>query len=88
MSNHVIYAAPRLVEDPADCYFYHTMDLPGHGTVTGEWDLRGREAAYLGNVDFQGKRVLEVGTASGHLCSCKLRRIFLYVSTRAPKNTR
>src|SRR5262249_47749227 len=51
-----------------DCYFYHTMELPGHGLVRGEWDLRGREAAYLGHVPLAGRRVLEVGTASGHLC--------------------
>jgi SAM-dependent methyltransferase len=44
------------------------MDIPNQGTVDGEWDLRGREASYLGNITLQGKRVLEVGTASGHLC--------------------
>jgi hypothetical protein len=44
------------------------MDLPGVGHVGGEWDLRGREEEYLGGVDLRGKRVLEVGTASGHLC--------------------
>ena len=22
-----------------DCYFYHTMNIPKHGTVIGEWDL-------------------------------------------------
>ena len=51
-----------------NCFFYHTMDLPGYGTVHGHWDLRGRESSYLGRVDFKGKSVLEVGTASGHLC--------------------
>lgn len=68
MSSGTIWAEPKPVASIDDCYFYHTMDIPGHGTVTGEWDLRGREAAYLGNVDLKGKRVLEVGTASGHLC--------------------
>ncbi len=57
-----------MVTDPAGCVFYHTMDIPGHGTVAGQWDLRGHEASYLGHVDVAGKRVLEVGTASGHLC--------------------
>jgi len=51
-----------------DCYFYHCMDVPGHGTVGGEWDLRGRADDYLGNVDISGLRVLEIGTASGFLC--------------------
>jgi hypothetical protein len=44
------------------------MDVPGYGRVEGEWDLRGKEAQYLGGVRFKGKRVLELGTASGHLC--------------------
>jgi hypothetical protein len=64
---HGVYAAPRRVTDPGDCYFYHTMDLPGLGTIRGEWDLRGREAEYLGGIDCSGKRVLELGTASGAL---------------------
>jgi hypothetical protein len=55
---------PRLDE----CYFYHTMTLPGIGTVEGEWDLRSNEDAYLGHFGFDGKRVLEVGTASGAIC--------------------
>ncbi len=63
-----IEAEPQVVESIDDCYFYHTMELPGHGVVKGEWDLRGKEAAYLGGVDFRGKHVLEIGTASGCLC--------------------
>jgi hypothetical protein len=63
-----VYAKPRNVSGMEDIYFYHTMDLPAVGTVHGEWDLRGREASYLGNVDFRGKTVLELGTASGHIC--------------------
>jgi hypothetical protein len=51
-----------------DCLFYHTMDIPGYGLVEGQWDLRGKEADYLGNVALEGKRVLEMGTASGYLC--------------------
>jgi hypothetical protein len=63
-----IYSAPRTVDSLADCLYYHTMDLPGIGVVHGPWDLRPGISEYLGGVDFQGKRVLEVGTASGHLC--------------------
>lgn len=62
-----VYAPPREVTSVDDCYFYHTMDIPGHGLVTGEWDLRGREDVYLGGFDFSGKRVLELGPASGFL---------------------
>lgn len=61
------YAEPRSIQSIDECYFYHTMDVPGHGTIQGEWDLRGSIDAYLGNFDFQGKRVLDVGAASGIL---------------------
>jgi SAM-dependent methyltransferase len=63
-----LYESPHEVTNIDDCYFYHTMELPGYGLMQGEWDLRGRETAYLGNVDLAGKRVLEIGTASGYLC--------------------
>jgi SAM-dependent methyltransferase len=63
-----VFAEPRTVLSLEDCYFYHSMSIPNHGEVVGEWDLRGRETIYLGNVDVAGKRVLEIGTASGHLC--------------------
>jgi SAM-dependent methyltransferase len=62
-----LYAPPRAVESVTDCYFYHSMDIPGHGEVTGEWDLRGDEYRYLGGVDLDGRRVLELGAASGFL---------------------
>jgi SAM-dependent methyltransferase len=62
-----LFAAPRLVESADDCYFYHSMEIPGHGTVVGDWDLRGREEEYLGATRFDGRRVLEVGPASGFL---------------------
>lgn len=61
------YVGDRHVEGPAGCYFYHTLDLPGHGTVEGGWDLRGRFEDYIGHVDLRGKRFLDVGTASGFL---------------------
>jgi hypothetical protein len=50
-----------------DCAFYHTMDLGGGEIRRGPWDLRGRERSYLGWVDVKGLRVLEIGTATGHL---------------------
>jgi SAM-dependent methyltransferase len=62
-----LFARPRTDLQLRDCDFYHTMDLPSVGTVNGPWDLRGREAEYLGHVRFDGKRVLEIGPASGHL---------------------
>lgn len=50
-----------------DCFFYHSSELPGGDIVPGAWDLRGREADYLGHVDVAGRRVLELGPATGHL---------------------
>jgi SAM-dependent methyltransferase len=62
------YALPREVTDLAQCYFYHTIEIPGYGLVQGPWDLRGGIDDYLGRVDFRGKRVLELGTANGFAC--------------------
>src|ERR1700722_17438739 len=53
---------PRL----SGCYFYHTMELPDFGVVHGEWEIRDFHQ-YIGSVDLAGKRVLDVGTASGFL---------------------
>ena len=64
-SHQSLYAPRRLVSDIRDCHFYHRMEVPGVGLVNGEWDLRGDVAGYLGHVDFTGKRVLEIGPASG-----------------------
>ena len=61
------YVGERYVEGPAGCYFYHTLDMPEHGTVEGGWDLRGRFEDYIGHVDLRGKRFLDVGAASGFL---------------------
>ena len=61
------FAPACAVDDIASCYFYHTMELPRLGVVEGGWDLRGRFADYTGHVELRGKRVLDVGTASGFL---------------------
>jgi hypothetical protein len=65
-STKVEFAMPRFPE-LADCYFYHRMVLPDVGEVGEEWDLRPNVNAYLGETDFAGKRVLEIGPASGFL---------------------
>lgn len=62
-----VFADPMAVGDPDQCFFYHTVDLPGVGTQDGGWDLRGRFSDYVGGVDVKGKRVLDVGTATGFL---------------------
>jgi len=63
-----LYATPKIISDPDSCDFYHAIDIPGIGLCGGQWDLRATVKEYLGNYDFRGKRVLEVGTATGFLC--------------------
>ena len=65
MKTDSIYAVPKQVTELAECHFYHTMHVPGHGVVEGEWDLRSGLHRYLGRVDLTDKRVLDLGTASG-----------------------
>jgi SAM-dependent methyltransferase len=62
-----LYAYPVTVERVEDCHFYHVMELPDDGVVGGQFDLRGGADAYLGHIDLGGRRVLEIGPASGFL---------------------
>jgi O-methyltransferase len=62
-----LYEDPWKIASASECNFYHTMDIPGVGVVNGQWDLREGVGAYLGDYDFTGKRVLEIGPASGFL---------------------
>ena len=62
-----LYASPRTVTGIDQCYFYHSMDLPRSGPVEGPFDLRPGIDSYLGGVSFVGKRVLEIGPASGYV---------------------
>ena len=63
----VTFVTRRDVRHVDDCFFYHTLDLPGIGLVEGQWDLRGRFDDYIGDVDLRDKTVLDVGTANGFL---------------------
>ena len=53
--------------DLSDLVWYHAVELPDGTVLPGAWDLRGHEPAYLGGVDVAGKRVLELGPATGYL---------------------
>lgn len=62
-----LLARPRFIDDLNDCFFYHTMNLPGLGVVRGHWDLRGKFDDYVGGVEVGGKSVLDIGAATGFL---------------------
>jgi SAM-dependent methyltransferase len=66
-NSSIILAKARHIVSLSDCFFYHTMELPGFGEVRGQWDLRGRFDDYIGGVNLSGKKVLDVGTATGFL---------------------
>jgi hypothetical protein len=53
--------------DLTDFVWYHAFELPDGTVLPGVWDLRGQESDYLGGVDLAGKRVLELGPATGAL---------------------
>src|SRR5271154_5004596 len=68
--DHTFQAAQserRRGSDLDDFVWYHATELPDGTVLPGVWDLRGHESAYLGGVDFAGKRVLELGPATGYL---------------------
>lgn len=66
-NERVTFAPARKIHRLEDCYFYHTIELPGFGVVRGHWDLRGKFDEYLGHVQLAGKTVLDIGTATGFL---------------------
>ncbi len=65
--SNFLYQNPILGVDPSDCFFYHCMDIPEVGEVGTQWDIRDVAEQYLGETNFKGKRVLDVGAASGFL---------------------
>jgi SAM-dependent methyltransferase len=62
-----MYEQPRSVKDLNGCLFYHSLEINGLGTIDGRWNLIGRLDDYIGGVDLKGRRVLDVGCASGFL---------------------
>jgi len=62
-----LYAPWKRDIDPQEAAIYHRIDVPGLEEKKWVWDLRENEASYLGNYDFNGKRVLEFGAANGGL---------------------
>ena len=62
-----MYESPRSVEDPKDCFFYHRTGLQDLESQRSDWDLTNCVDSYLGNLNYSGRRVLDIGTASGFL---------------------
>ena len=60
-----MYGAAR--QRPRGLRLLSLHDHPGGGKIIGLWDLRQTVDDYLGRIDFAGKRVLEIGPASGFL---------------------
>lgn len=65
MSHGLVYSWKDVL--PEECLHYHFIDLPGGEVLEGQWDLRGRMPEYIGNVDVSGKRIIDIGCASGFL---------------------
>lgn len=62
-----IFQSPWVNVRQEDCRFYHSFDLPDGRTILGDWDMRGKFDDYIGGISLAGKRVIDVGTASGFL---------------------
>jgi O-methyltransferase len=58
----------------ADCYFYHRILLKDGRGIEGTWNLIGGEDDYLGGARVEGRRVLELGPATGWLTNWMERR--------------
>jgi len=62
-----LFEQPWKIKSVNECNFYHSTEIPGVGLIEGQWDLRQGLDEYLGGYDFTGKRVLEIGPATGFL---------------------
>ena len=58
---------PWEVADEDEFYFYHCFKLNDGGTIDGDWDISFDFENYIGNVDLCGKKVLDMGTATGYI---------------------
>lgn len=58
---------PLAVTSPKECSWYQAFDLPDGTHIRGRWDYRRNVDDYIGRLDYGGKRVVEIGPASGYL---------------------
>ena len=50
-----------------DCEWYHIMEVPGIGLTEGVFDCREDIDNIFGNLDFNGKKILNLGPITGYL---------------------
>ena len=51
-----------------DCEWYHIMEIPGiEGLTNGVYDCRDDIGNILGNLDFQNKKVVNLGPSTGYI---------------------
>lgn len=62
-----MYIQPKKNIDIKDCRFYHTIKLPNENQINARWNLTKCIDDYLSNFNFEGKRVIDIGSASGYL---------------------
>jgi hypothetical protein len=79
-----LFAAPPVLVDADNVTFYHTIEIPGHGLMKGDWDLRADIGSYLGHVDHRGRSILDIGTSNGFLAFEMERRGGRVVTTDLP----
>lgn len=61
------FQQPILCPSKENCYFYHSITYPDGDVVNGTWDIRGNFSGYIGYYPIRGKKILDIGTASGFL---------------------
>lgn len=59
------FATPRHIESPDGALFYHSMNVPGHGKIPGMCDVSNALPFRVERLNLKGRRVLEIGPASG-----------------------
>ena len=64
-SDQSLYAQPRHIADPQNCFFYHTIELPGIGVVKGPWDLRGDVFPVLAIAGYPEVSIVRSGVKNG-----------------------
>jgi Methyltransferase domain len=79
-----LFATPPATIDYEKLGFYHTMEIPGLGRRVGQWDVGPVLQKYLGQVEYRGRFVLDIGTANGAVAFALEQRGATVVSVDLP----